>query len=92
MDGFWSPATNHRDDEYGGSLDNRMRFSDMVLDAVRKAVGPDFIVGIRMVADEDWDIGLSQGRRRRDRQAAGRRPARSISSTSSAAISITMRI
>ncbi|MEK1934108.1 MAG: N-methylproline demethylase, partial [Pararhizobium sp.] len=45
MDGFWSPATNHRDDEYGGSLENRMRFSNMVLDAVRKAVGPDFIVG-----------------------------------------------
>jgi 2,4-dienoyl-CoA reductase-like NADH-dependent reductase (Old Yellow Enzyme family) len=60
MDGFWSPATNHRDDEYGGSLDNRMRFSDMVLDAVRKAVGPDFIVGIRMVADEQWDVGLSK--------------------------------
>lgn len=60
MDGFWSPATNHRDDEYGGSLDNRMRFSNMVLDAVRKAVGPDFIVGIRMVADEQWDIGLSR--------------------------------
>ncbi|KQY48474.1 NADH:flavin oxidoreductase [Rhizobium sp. Root483D2] len=60
MDGFWSSATNHRDDEYGGSLDNRMRFSDMVLDAVRKAVGPDFIVGIRMVADEQWDIGLSR--------------------------------
>ena len=60
MDGFWSPATNHRDDEYGGSLDNRMRFSDLVLDAVRKAVGPDFIVGIRMVADEQWDTGLSK--------------------------------
>jgi 2,4-dienoyl-CoA reductase-like NADH-dependent reductase (Old Yellow Enzyme family) len=60
MDGFWSPATNHRNDDYGGSLDNRMRFSNMVLDAVRKAVGPDFIVGIRMVADEQWDIGLSK--------------------------------
>jgi 2,4-dienoyl-CoA reductase-like NADH-dependent reductase (Old Yellow Enzyme family) len=58
LDGFWSPATNHRVDEYGGSLGNRMRFSNMVLDAVRKAVGPDFIVGIRMVADEQWDIGL----------------------------------
>lgn len=60
MDGFWSPATNRREDEYGGSLENRMRFSNMVIDAVRKAVGPDFIVGIRMVADEDWDIGLSR--------------------------------
>ncbi|MDQ0319338.1 2,4-dienoyl-CoA reductase-like NADH-dependent reductase (Old Yellow Enzyme family) [Pararhizobium capsulatum DSM 1112] len=60
MDGFWSPATNHRDDEYGGSLDNRMRFSNMVLEAIRKATGPDFIVGMRMVADEQWDIGLSR--------------------------------
>ncbi|UJW76236.1 NADH:flavin oxidoreductase [Rhizobium sp. SL42] len=60
MDSFWSPATNRRDDAFGGSLENRMRFSEMVTEAVRKAVGPDFIVGIRMVADEDWDKGLSR--------------------------------
>ncbi|SIQ04287.1 2,4-dienoyl-CoA reductase [Rhizobium sp. RU33A] len=60
MDSFWSPATNRREDEFGGSLGNRMRFSNLVIDAVRKAVGPDFIVGIRMVADEDWDEGLSR--------------------------------
>ncbi len=60
MDGFWSPATNHRDDEYGGSLDNRLRFTWRVIDAVRKAVGDDFIVGIRMVADEDFSAGLSK--------------------------------
>jgi len=60
LDGFWSPATNRRDDEYGGSLDNRLRFTRLVLDAMRDAVGPDFIVGIRMVADEDWDRGLSR--------------------------------
>jgi len=60
MDGFWSPATNRRDDEYGGSLDNRLRFTHRVLDAIRDAVGPEFIVGIRMVADEDWDKGLSR--------------------------------
>ncbi|MBL0370588.1 NADH:flavin oxidoreductase [Rhizobium sp. KVB221] len=60
MDQFWSPATNRREDEFGGSLDNRLRFSNMVIDAVRRRVGPDFIVGIRMVADEDWDIGLSR--------------------------------
>ena len=60
LDGFWSPATNRRDDEYGGSLDNRLRFTFEVLDAVRAAVGPDFIVGIRMVADEDWQAGLSR--------------------------------
>jgi len=60
LDQFWSPATNRREDEFGGTLENRMRFTDMVMEAVRKAVGPDFIVGIRMVADEDWDKGLSR--------------------------------
>lgn len=60
MDGFWSPATNRRADGYGGSLENRMRFSMRVLDAVRDSVGPDFVVGIRMVADEDMETGLSR--------------------------------
>ena len=60
LDQFWSPATNHRDDEWGGSLDNRLRFSLRVLDAIRERVGPDFIVGMRMVADEDWHAGLSK--------------------------------
>lgn len=59
-DGFWSPATNRREDEFGGSLENRMRFSMMMTEAIRKAVGPDFIVGIRLVADEDWEKGLSR--------------------------------
>jgi N-methyl-L-proline demethylase len=60
LDGFWSPATNHRDDEHNGSLDNRLRFTRRVLDAIRKAVGREFIVGIRLVADEQWDKGLSR--------------------------------
>jgi N-methyl-L-proline demethylase len=60
MDQFWSPATNARRDEYGGSLDNRLRFSFQVLEAVRRAVGPDFIVGCRLVADEDWEKGLTK--------------------------------
>ena len=60
MDQFWSPATNARRDEYGGSLDNRLRFSLQVLEAVRRAVGPDFIVGCRLVADEDWEKGLTK--------------------------------
>lgn len=60
MDQFWSPATNQRDDEWGGSLENRTRFSRRVLKAIRDRVGPDFIVGVRMVADEQWDIGLSR--------------------------------
>jgi 2,4-dienoyl-CoA reductase-like NADH-dependent reductase (Old Yellow Enzyme family)/thioredoxin reductase len=60
MDGFWSPATNKRTDEYGGSLDNRLRFTWRVIDAVREAVGEKFIVGIRMVADENFEKGLSK--------------------------------
>lgn len=60
VDQFWSPATNLRTDEYGGSLDNRMRFGLDVLQAIRDRVGPDFIVGTRMVCDEDWDRGLSR--------------------------------
>lgn len=60
MDAFWSPGTNHRDDQYGGSLDNRVRFTFEVIKAVREAVGAAFIVGIRMVADEIWERGLSR--------------------------------
>ena len=60
LDQFWSPATNMRDDEWGGSLENRMRFSMRVIDAIRTRVGPDFIVGVRMVADEDLQGGISK--------------------------------
>lgn len=59
IDQFWSPATNKRDDAYGGSLENRIRFGMEVLSAIRARVGPDFIVGTRMVCDEDWSGGLS---------------------------------
>ncbi len=60
VDQFWSPATNKRTDEYGGSLDNRMRFAFEVLRAIRKRVGPSFIVGTRMVCDEQWERGISK--------------------------------
>jgi 2,4-dienoyl-CoA reductase-like NADH-dependent reductase (Old Yellow Enzyme family) len=60
VDQFWSPATNHRDDAYGGALENRMRFGVKVLRAIRDRVGPKFIVGARMVCDEDWERGLNQ--------------------------------
>jgi 2,4-dienoyl-CoA reductase-like NADH-dependent reductase (Old Yellow Enzyme family)/thioredoxin reductase len=60
LDGFWSPATNRRTDDYGGGLDNRLRFTFEVLAAIRAAVGAEFIVGLRMVADEAWEGGLSR--------------------------------
>jgi 2,4-dienoyl-CoA reductase-like NADH-dependent reductase (Old Yellow Enzyme family) len=43
---FWSPVTNRRDDEFGGSFENRMRFAQEVLQAVRKACGEDFVIGL----------------------------------------------
>ena len=60
MDGFWSPAAGRRADDYGGSLDNRLRFGMRVLQAIRNRVGAGFIVGLRISADENWDKGLSR--------------------------------
>ncbi len=57
-DQFWSPAINRRADAYGGSLKNRMRFSLEVLEAVRTAVGRDFIVGARVSGDDRVPGGL----------------------------------
>ncbi len=59
-DQFWSPATNRRADAYGGSLDNRLRFVLAVIDAIRARIGSAFILGVRMVCDEDWERGLSR--------------------------------
>lgn len=58
IDQFWSPRTNQRTDEYGGSLANRMRFGLQVLEAVRAEVGRDFCVGLRMCGDEFHEDGL----------------------------------
>jgi 2,4-dienoyl-CoA reductase-like NADH-dependent reductase (Old Yellow Enzyme family) len=59
MDQFWSPATNKRADEYGGSTANRVRISLEVLEAMRGAVGPDFVIGLRMSGDDLWDESLT---------------------------------
>jgi 2,4-dienoyl-CoA reductase (NADPH2) len=49
---FLSPKINKREDEYGGSLENRMRFGLEVMRKVRAAVGPDFCVGIRVAGND----------------------------------------
>lgn len=56
---FLSPLTNQRCDEFGGSLANRMRFGLDVARAVRRAVGADFVVGLRISAKEDHEGGLT---------------------------------
>ncbi len=60
LDQFWSPLTNTMDAPFGGDLENRLRFGFMVLDAIRKRVGPDFIVGVRYTADEVEKGGISE--------------------------------
>lgn len=56
---FLSPYSNKRTDEYGGSLENRMRFPLEVVRAVREAVGSDFPIVYRMSADEKVPGGLT---------------------------------
>lgn len=56
---FLSPATNRRTDRFGGSLENRLRFALMVHEAIRRAVGDDFLVGMRFVVDEGPDGAMS---------------------------------
>lgn len=57
---FLSPKINQREDEYGGSLENRMRFGLETIAKVRAAVGPDFCVGIR-IAGNDFVPGSHTG-------------------------------
>jgi 2,4-dienoyl-CoA reductase-like NADH-dependent reductase (Old Yellow Enzyme family)/thioredoxin reductase len=52
---FFSPHTNHRTDQYGGSVENRARFAIMVLQRIRKAVGPRFPIEIRMNGRDGLD-------------------------------------
>ena len=54
---FLSPAFNHRTDEYGGSLENRLRFARRVLQSVRDAVGPGFPIEFRMSGAEFFEGG-----------------------------------
>jgi thioredoxin reductase len=56
---FLSPVYNQRQDEYGGTLENRLRFVLEVIHAVRDGVGPDRVVGIRMAGDQFVEGGLT---------------------------------
>ncbi|RJR27337.1 MAG: FAD-dependent oxidoreductase [Desulfobacteraceae bacterium] len=54
---FLSPITNKRQDEYGGSLENRMRFGLEVAAKVRRAVGPDYPILVRIAGNEFMEGG-----------------------------------
>ena len=65
---FLSPLTNQREDEYGGSLSNRMRFGLEVVAAVREAVGPDYPLMVRMNGNDF----MPEGNGREELQAYAR--------------------
>ncbi|MFC1839380.1 FAD-dependent oxidoreductase [Thermodesulfobacteriota bacterium] len=56
---FLSPASNKRNDEYGGSFENRARLALDVIDRIRSSVGPGFPLELRMSAEEYLDDGYS---------------------------------
>ena len=55
---FLSPYFNKRTDEYGGSFENRIKFPTMIVDRVRKAVGPDFALDMRISGVEHVEGGM----------------------------------
>ena len=55
---FLSPWSNRRDDEYGGSWENRVRFTAEVVSAIRDACGTDFIVGLKLPVDDGLPGGI----------------------------------
>ncbi len=62
---FISPYFNRRKDQYGGSFENRMRLPLEVVHAMREAVGPDFVIGVRVCMDEftSWGYSTDEGKR-----------------------------
>ena len=60
LEQFLSPATNTRDDEYGGCIENRARLALEVIGAVRSAVGPSFPLELRISAEEYIDGGYTR--------------------------------
>lgn len=55
---FLSPYYNKRNDQYGGSFENRIKFPTLIVDRVREAVGPDFMVDMRISGDEHLEGGM----------------------------------
>lgn len=69
---FLSPSTNHRDDGWGGDPEPRMRFLFELIDAIRGSCGDDFVLGLRLSADEELADGLELPDTRRIAEAVAR--------------------
>jgi len=59
LDQFWTPWSNKRDDKWGGSLENRTRFSRLLIERIRRECGEDFIVGLAISYSTAYDVTLS---------------------------------
>lgn len=59
LEQFWTPWSNVRDDDWGGSLQNRTRISMRILEGIRKACGDDFIVGMSVSYSDSYSVSLS---------------------------------
>ncbi|RJT41685.1 FAD-dependent oxidoreductase [Mesorhizobium waimense] len=55
---FWLPWSNRRDDRWGGSFENRMRFSTEITSRIRAAAGDEFIIGLASSIDTSVDVGM----------------------------------
>ncbi|MCB1446778.1 MAG: FAD-dependent oxidoreductase [Rhizobiaceae bacterium] len=60
VDQFWTPWSNRREDAWGGSLENRTRFSREIMSRIRKTCGPDFIVGLAVSDDPESSVTLQR--------------------------------
>ncbi|MED5241830.1 MAG: FAD-dependent oxidoreductase [SAR324 cluster bacterium] len=60
VDQFWTPWSNRRTDRWGGSLENRTRFSREIITRIRKKCGEDFIVGIAVNDEPDFEVALQR--------------------------------
>ena len=59
LDQFWTPWSNQRTDRWGGSLENRTRFSRTLIERIRRTCGEDFIVGLAISYSTAYDVTLS---------------------------------
>jgi 2,4-dienoyl-CoA reductase-like NADH-dependent reductase (Old Yellow Enzyme family) len=59
VDQFWTPWSNRRTDEWGGSFDGRMRLSSTILGEIRERCGDEFIVGLAVSVDEASEATLT---------------------------------
>ena len=59
LDQFWTPWSNKRTDRWGGSLENRTRFSRELIDRIRKTCGEDFVIGLAISYSTAYSVTLS---------------------------------